>query len=85
MKLSGLSKLKRNPKPKPYCVNTFARRYGSYLLDAEHWPRVFACVEALEAALTVPVTAKIRLLPTLEETLAFASGLQVCIKEYISD
>jgi hypothetical protein len=52
-------------------------RYGAYLLDREHWPRAFACVSALASALSVPVTAKIRLLPTLEETLAFAAGLQV--------
>uniref|UniRef100_A0A7S4BXB4 tRNA-dihydrouridine(16/17) synthase [NAD(P)(+)] n=1 Tax=Chrysotila carterae TaxID=13221 RepID=A0A7S4BXB4_CHRCT len=51
--------------------------YGSYLLDTEHWPRVFSCVRAMAAAAApVPVTCKIRLLPTLQETILFAKGLQ---------
>lgn len=50
--------------------------YGAYLADREHWPRVFAIVRALVAALAVPVFCKIRLQPTLAETVRFARGLQ---------
>ena len=50
--------------------------YGAYLLDDHHWPRVFAIVDALAAALSVPVTCKVRLCDSLDQTLAFAAGLQ---------
>jgi len=50
--------------------------YGAYLADREHWPRVFAIVRALVDALAVPVFCKIRLQPTLAETVRFARGLQ---------
>lgn len=50
--------------------------FGAYLADREHWPRVFAIVRALVAALAVPVFCKIRLQPTLAETVRFARGLQ---------
>ena len=50
--------------------------YGAFLLDDEHHERVFAIVRALASALRVPVCCKIRLLPTLEGTLAFARRLE---------
>ena len=50
--------------------------FGAYLLDEEHWPRVFGLVAAMRAALDVPVFCKIRLLPTLSRSIAFARGLQ---------
>ena len=50
--------------------------YGAYLSDREHWARVFGIVRALRKALSVPVFCKIRLLPTLTQTIRFARGLQ---------
>jgi tRNA-dihydrouridine synthase len=46
------------------------------LLDEEHHERVFAMLRAAVATLIVPVFAKIRLLPSLERTLAFCHGLR---------
>jgi tRNA-dihydrouridine synthase 1 len=50
--------------------------YGAYLLDEEHHERVFAMLREAVATLSVPVFAKIRLLPSLERTLAFCRGLR---------
>ena len=50
--------------------------YGAYLCDREHWARVFNIVRSLCNALSVPVFCKIRLLPTLAQTIRFARGLQ---------
>ena len=50
--------------------------YGAYLLDREHWPRVASVVQALRQAVQLPVLCKIRLLPTLAETLEFCRLLQ---------
>lgn len=50
--------------------------YGAYLLDEEHWPRVFGCVSSLATALSLPISCKIRLCATLSQTLRFARGLE---------
>ena len=50
--------------------------YGAFLSEREHWARVFGIVRALRKALSVPVFCKIRLLPTLSQTIRFARGLQ---------
>ena len=50
--------------------------YGAYLLDREHWPRVYGLVRALAAGVAVPVSCKVRLLPSLAMTLRFCRGLQ---------
>jgi hypothetical protein len=52
--------------------------FGAYLLDDEHHERVFAMLRAAASQLRVPVLAKIRLLPSLEATLAFCAGLRSC-------
>ena len=49
-------------------------RYGAYLLDRAHWPLVRAMVESL-LPLGLPVSVKIRLLPSLPLTLEFLSLL----------
>lgn len=51
-------------------------RFGSYLLDREHWELVGGLVAAMRAAVSVPVCCKIRLLPTLEQTLEFCRLLE---------
>ena len=48
--------------------------YGAYLMDDAE--RARAIIEALVAALDVPVTAKIRLLPSLDATVGFARMLE---------
>lgn len=48
--------------------------YGAFLLD--HPERARAIIETLVQGLDVPVTAKIRILPTLEATLRFAKMLE---------
>ena len=48
--------------------------YGAYLMDDPD--RARAIIETLVAGLDVPVTAKIRILPSLDDTLAFAKMLE---------
>eukprot|EP00462_Mataza_sp_D1_P023791 CAMPEP_0175131890 /NCGR_PEP_ID=MMETSP0087-20121206/6784_1 /TAXON_ID=136419 /ORGANISM="Unknown Unknown, Strain D1" /LENGTH=112 /DNA_ID=CAMNT_0016414211 /DNA_START=185 /DNA_END=524 /DNA_ORIENTATION=+ len=50
--------------------------YGAFLLDPLHRERVLQIVTAMAAALTVPLTCKIRLLPTTAETVTFAKELE---------
>ena len=58
------------------CPQGIARRgrYGSFLL--EETALLEGIVSALHAGLAVPVTCKIRILPTLEATLALARALE---------
>ena len=51
-------------------------RYGAFLLSREHWSTVCDVVRAMRAAVSVPVSVKIRLLPTIEETLELCRLLQ---------
>ena len=51
-------------------------QYGAYLLDREHWPRVYRLVRALVDGVAVPTSCKVRLLPSLAMTLRFCRGLQ---------
>ena len=44
-------------------------RFGSYLLSREHWPQVGAMIRAMVSAVSLPVCAKIRLLPSLNESI----------------
>ena len=44
-------------------------RFGAFLLDREHWPTVAACIQAMVHATALPICAKIRLLPTVDETI----------------
>ena len=53
-----------------------AAPFGAYLLDPEHWTRVAEMVAAMVAAVQVPVFCKIRLLPTIEQTIALCKRLQ---------
>ena len=50
--------------------------YGAHLCDHEYWPRVFHIVRTLSDSLERPVFCKIRLLPTLSDTIRFARGLE---------
>ena len=60
------------------------RLEGAFLCEPHLWPRVFGLVRALVAALTVPVSCKIRLLEGdsasgldgVEQTVRFARGLE---------
>lgn len=58
------------------CPQACARNggYGAFLLEQPE--RARAIVDALVGGLSVPVTAKIRILPKLEETIAFAQMLE---------
>jgi len=51
-------------------------RYGAYLLDEEYHPLVMNMVRAARNALHIPIFVKIRLLPSLEQTLTFCRSLQ---------
>lgn len=51
-------------------------RYGSYLLDREEHALVMEMVELAARSLKIPVFCKIRLLPSLDETIAFARALE---------
>lgn len=53
-----------------------SQRYGSYLLDKEDRALVVNIVRTAASSLRVPVFCKIRLLPTLEETIELALQLQ---------
>ena len=50
--------------------------YGSYLLDRRDWELVEAIVASMAAAVTVPVSVKIRLLQTEAQTVEFARRMQ---------
>jgi len=50
--------------------------YGSYLLARRDWPLVRDMVRACHDALSVPVTCKIRLLDSFDDTLAFCRMLE---------
>jgi nifR3 family TIM-barrel protein len=50
--------------------------YGSYLLDRRDWELVEAMVAEMANRVSVPVTCKIRLLQTQEQTIEFARRLQ---------
>ena len=58
------------------CPQDHARTgvYGAYLLDRRHWPLIRSLVHCL-LPLELPVSVKIRLLPTLPLTLTFLSFL----------
>lgn len=60
------------------CPQNRAREghYGSYLLDRPDWPRVREMVATLASHLRIPVFCKIRLLPSVEETIEFCLMLQ---------
>ena len=51
--------------------------YGAYLLDRQHWPLVGRLIQAL-LPLGLPVSVKIRLLPSLPLTLSFLTFLVQC-------
>ena len=50
--------------------------FGSYLLDRDKWDMVMGMVSALRAALTVPVFCKIRLLPSVDDTIELCTRLR---------
>ncbi|KAL6068782.1 tRNA-dihydrouridine(16/17) synthase [NAD(P)(+)]-like protein [Balamuthia mandrillaris] len=58
------------------CPQNIAKRgnYGAFLL--ENWPLMEAMVSILHKNLSVPVTCKIRLLPSLEDTIEMAKRLE---------
>ncbi|ELR12909.1 tRNAdihydrouridine synthase 1-like protein [Acanthamoeba castellanii str. Neff] len=60
------------------CPQGIAKRgnYGSFLLDKCYWPLLYAMVRKLYENLKVPVFCKIRLLPSLDDTLQLARMLQ---------
>jgi tRNA-dihydrouridine synthase len=49
--------------------------YGAYLLDAAHHALVSSMIRTARARVAVPLCAKIRLLPSLAETIVFCRGL----------
>ncbi|KAF9182240.1 hypothetical protein BGZ51_004858 [Haplosporangium sp. Z 767] len=64
------------------CPQDIAKKghYGSYLMD--DWPLVSSLVSTLHKHLPIPVTAKIRVFPEVEKTIAYAkmvveSGAQI--------
>jgi tRNA-dihydrouridine synthase 1 len=50
--------------------------FGAYLLDEEHWDLLVEIVAGLAAALSVPVLCKIRLLPSIEDTIRLCKRLE---------
>jgi hypothetical protein len=56
--------------------------YGAFLMD--QLPLVESLVRSLAARCTVPVTAKIRVFPRLEDTLAYARMIQVTTSSELS-
>jgi tRNA-dihydrouridine synthase 1 len=60
------------------CPQGIAKRgtYGSFLIDKCYWPLLYAMVRKLYENLKVPVFCKIRLLPSLDDTLQLARLLQ---------
>jgi tRNA-dihydrouridine synthase 1 len=59
------------------CPQNIAKRgnYGAFLMDGD-WDLVYRMVNTLHRCLGIPVTCKIRLLPSLEKTIEFAKMLQ---------
>lgn len=58
--------------------------YGSFLLDKRDWSLVESIVRAMDASVSVPVTCKIRLLQTEQQTLQFCGRLQAAGAAMIS-
>ncbi|KAJ7237750.1 dihydrouridine synthase-domain-containing protein [Mycena haematopus] len=58
------------------CPQDIARRgrYGSFLQD--DWDLIFTLINTLHKALTVPVTAKFRIFPSIEKTVEYAKMLE---------
>lgn len=58
------------------CPQHIAKRghYGAYLM--EDWPLIFRLVNTLHLKLRVPVTAKMRVWPSVEKTVAYAQLLE---------
>ena len=58
------------------CPQTIAKRghYGSFL--QEDWPLIFNIINTLHLNLRVPVTAKMRVFPDVETTVAYARMLE---------
>jgi tRNA-dihydrouridine synthase 1 len=58
------------------CPQHIAKRghFGSYL--QEDWPLIFSLINTLHLNLKVPVTAKMRVFPTTERTVAYARMLE---------
>ncbi|CAI5502976.1 unnamed protein product [Closterium sp. Naga37s-1] len=50
--------------------------YGAYLLNDKDLPRVYAMVRAMASHLPIPIFCKIRLMPSLPQTIALCRGLQ---------
>ncbi|KAG0255407.1 hypothetical protein BG011_005153 [Mortierella polycephala] len=66
------------------CPQAIAKKgyYGSYLMD--DWPLVSSLISTLHKHLPIPVTAKIRVFPEAEKTIAYAkmvveSGAQILV------
>ncbi|KAJ6500844.1 dihydrouridine synthase-domain-containing protein [Mycena sanguinolenta] len=58
------------------CPQDIARRgrYGSFLQD--DWDLIFTLINTLHKSLTVPVTAKFRIFPSIEKTVEYAKMLE---------
>jgi tRNA-dihydrouridine synthase 1 len=52
------------------------KRFGSYLLDEHEHECVLAMVRRVSAGIRIPLTCKIRLLPSLQQTVDFALKLE---------
>lgn len=60
------------------CPQSHAQRghYGSYLLGRKDWPLVYEMLYLLSHTIAIPVTCKIRLLSSLNETIEFCRLLE---------
>eukprot|EP01104_Vermistella_antarctica_P007776 TRINITY_DN190_c0_g1_i1.p1 TRINITY_DN190_c0_g1~~TRINITY_DN190_c0_g1_i1.p1 ORF type:complete len:487 (+),score=140.36 TRINITY_DN190_c0_g1_i1:3-1463(+) len=60
------------------CPQGIAKRgnYGAFLMEKEKWELVRSLVETLHKNIKIPVWCKIRLLPSLDDTIAFAKMLE---------
>jgi tRNA-dihydrouridine synthase 1 len=58
------------------CPQTIAKRghYGAFLMD--EWPLISEIVNTLHQNLSIPVTCKIRIFPTVDKTIAYARMLE---------
>eukprot|EP00965_Chrysotila_dentata_P038847 1290410-Pleurochrysis_carterae.AAC.1 len=59
--------------------------FGAWLLDREHWPMLRSMVRELKSATRIPVFCKIRLLSTVEETVALCETLQARSQDLCSE